>query len=160
MKDNTIITIITIKVIKISNNGTCRQVAGKRRSCQVHTGRSPRPEADAPDGLFTPQASFLELEKGAHRKRPLVVPQFYFQYKKHKDKTSCVALSGLCTIFLVATKLRHTLETLSAHMGISQSCFFYQQSRQEIGTLAAIERVYKRQRTHRGGKKVTSETPK
>ena len=69
MKDITIITtIITIKVIKISNNGTCRQVAGMRRSCQVHTGRSPRPEADAPDGLFTPQVSFLELDKGAHKK--------------------------------------------------------------------------------------------
>ena len=69
MKDNTIITtIITIKVIKLTNNGTCRQVAGKRRSWQVHTGRSPRPEADAPDGLFTPQVSFLELDKGAHTK--------------------------------------------------------------------------------------------
>ena len=71
MKDITIIvtsTLITIKVMKISNNGTCRQVAGKRRSCQVHTGRSPRPEADAPDGLFTPQVSFLELDKGAHKK--------------------------------------------------------------------------------------------
>ena len=93
MKDNTIITtIITIKVIKISNNGTCRQVAGKRRSCQVHTGRSPRPEADAPDGLFTPQVSFLELDKGAHKKRTLVVAQFYFLEKKHKHKTSCAAL--------------------------------------------------------------------
>ena len=125
MKDNTIITtIITIKVIKLSNNGTCRQVAGKRRSCQIHTGRSPRPEADAPDGLFTPQVSFLELDKGAHKKRTLVVAQFYFLDKKHKHKTSCAALSGLCTMFLVATKLRHTLETLSAHMGISQPCFF------------------------------------
>ena len=106
MKDIPIITtIITIKVIKISNNGTCRQVAGKRRSCQVHTGRSPRPEADAPDGLFTPQVSFLELDKGAHKKRTLVVAQFYSRDNKHKHKTSCAALSGLCTIFLVATKL-------------------------------------------------------
>ena len=161
-KDITIITnIITIKVIKISNNGTCRQVAGTRRSCQIHTGRSPRPEADAPDGLFTPQVSFLELDKGAHKKRTLVVAQFYSRDNKHKHKTSCAALSGLCTIFLVATKLRHTLETLSAHMGISQhNHVFLPQSRQEIGTLAGIERVYKRQRTHRGGKKGTSETSK
>ena len=38
--------------------GTCRQLAGRLPPCQLRTGRSPRPGADAPDGgtilLFTP----------------------------------------------------------------------------------------------------------
>ena len=37
---------------------TCRQLAGRSPPSQLHTGRSPRPGANAPDGtilLFTPQ---------------------------------------------------------------------------------------------------------
>ena len=55
-------------------------------------GEVPGPRQTHLTVFFTPQVSFLELDKGAHKKRTLVVAQFYFLEKKHKHKTSCAAL--------------------------------------------------------------------
>ena len=50
--------------------GTCRQLGGRLPPCPPRTGRSPRPEADAPDGtilLFTPHTHTREIGNIWHK---------------------------------------------------------------------------------------------